>query len=89
MPKKRTSLDSVLPSPKAKADREVPSSREQSPPRVTKNQTLYLKLPVHRQLRALAFEEDAKMHELVLEGLDLLFAKRGLPAISDLLDQNK
>lgn len=94
MGKKRTSLDAVLPSPKVArpAGNQTPKApvpqleEEASPgkrPHV-KQQALYLKHPVHRQLRVLAFEEDKKMHDLCLEALDLLFADRGLPSIDEL-----
>lgn len=52
-------------------------------PRV-KQHTAYLPLAVHDQLRKLAFEENRKMHDYLLEGLDRVFAHRGLPAISDI-----
>lgn len=51
-------------------------------PRV-KQHTAYLPLAVHDQLRKLAFEENRKMHDYLLEGLDRVFADRGLPAIND------
>jgi hypothetical protein len=46
--------------------------------------TAYLPIPVHEQLRRLAFEEDRKIHDYLMEGLDRVFADRGLPAIKDL-----
>ena len=49
-----------------------------------KQHTAYLPLAVHEQLRKLAFEEDKKMHDYLVEGLDRVFADRGLPAIEDL-----
>lgn len=50
-------------------------------------QTVYLPPPVHRQLRALAFEEDEKrMHDYLMEGLDLVFRKRGLKSIAELTE---
>lgn len=94
MVKKRTSLDAILPTTKTSAgstkrvveERDAPA-HEQVPvgkrPNV-KQQALYLKHPVHRQLRVLAFEEEKKMHDLCLEALDLLFANRGLPSIAEL-----
>ena len=35
-------------------------------------------------LRALAFEERRKMHDLLMEGLDMVFKQRGLRSIEDL-----
>ena len=52
-------------------------------PRV-KQHTAYLPLVVHDQLRRLAFEENRKMHDYLLEGLDRVFADRGLPAVKDI-----
>lgn len=49
-------------------------------------QTVYLPPPVHRQLRALAFEEERKMHDYLMEGLDLVFRKRGLKSVAELSD---
>ncbi len=94
--KKRTSLDAVLP-PAAKKEEHVavepaatdsPQQKDAPSKRPhVKQQALYLKHPVHRQLRFLAFEEDTKMHDLCLEALDLLFANRGLPSIAELLQE--
>ena len=36
------------------------------------------------QLRKLAFDEEGKMHDYLLEGLDLVFRQRGLPGIAEL-----
>jgi hypothetical protein len=49
-----------------------------------RQQTLYLPHPVYKQLRHIAFDEDTRMHSLVMEGLDRVFAARGLPSIEDL-----
>jgi hypothetical protein len=48
-----------------------------------KQHTAYLPLAVHEQLRKLAFEENRKMHDYLMEGLDRVFTNRGLPAIKD------
>ena len=47
--------------------------------------TAYLPKAVHEQLRQLAFEERLKMHDYLIEGLDLVFAKRGLSSIQELM----
>ena len=49
-----------------------------------KQHTAYLPVPVHEQLRKLAFEENRKIHDYLVEGLDRVFADRGLPAVKDL-----
>jgi hypothetical protein len=48
----------------------------------TKQLTLYLPHPVYRQLREIAFNEDTKMHPLILDGLDMLFRSRNRPQIA-------
>lgn len=50
--------------------------------------TAYLPRPVYRQLKELAFTHDRKMHEFVLEGLDLVFREHGLRSIHDLTAQD-
>lgn len=50
-------------------------------------QTVYLPPLVHKQLRSLAFEEEKKMHDLLMEGLDLVFRKRGLKPFDELLEK--
>jgi hypothetical protein len=54
-----------------------------------RQQTVYLKIPVHEQLRRLAFEERRKMHDHLIEGLDLVFSKKGLPRFSELVGKDE
>lgn len=92
--KKRTSLDSILTrtveqeqpaiAPVAMA---APVSAEPQPTgnrAGVKQQTAYLSLPIYEQLRRLGFEERKKMHDYLIEGLDLVFRKRGLPGVDEL-----
>ena len=44
----------------------------------------YLEDPVFDQMRSIAFEERVKMHQLLLEAVDLLLKKRGAPSIREL-----
>lgn len=46
--------------------------------------SVYLEHPAYDQLRELAFTERKKMHQLLLEGVDLLFKKRGLKSLAQL-----
>lgn len=46
--------------------------------------SLYLPEAVHEALREAAFRERAKIHDLVLEGIELMLRKRGHPSIADL-----
>jgi hypothetical protein len=62
-----------------------PPKRAGAPKRPNvKQHTAYLSLPGHEQLRKLAFEENCKIHDYFIEGLDRVFADRGLPALKDL-----
>jgi hypothetical protein len=49
-----------------------------------RQQTAYLPEAVYQQLRRLAFEEEAKMHDYLMLGLDLVFKEKGLKSISEL-----
>ena len=51
--------------------------------------TLYLPKTVHRQLKELAFTHDRKMHDYLLEGLDMVFARHGMRSIADLTGEKK
>ena len=68
------------------AKAETPSSERGGGSRrpAVKQHTAYLPHPVHEQLRKLAFEENRKMHDYIIEGLDRVFADRGLPAVKDI-----
>jgi hypothetical protein len=89
MSRKRTSLSAVLgtaeevPSTAAAAAERPPNHGGTRRPGL-KQQTAYLPEPVYEQLRALAFEERRKMHDLLMEGLDMVFKQRGLRSIEDL-----
>jgi hypothetical protein len=48
-----------------------------------KQQTAYIPHGVYEQLRKLAFEEERKMHDYLMEGLDRVFKNRGLPSIDE------
>jgi hypothetical protein len=88
MSRKRTSLSAVLGTagdmPSTPASAERPPNRAGSRRPGLKQQTAYLPEPVYEQLRALAFEERRKMHDLLMEGLDMVFKQRGLRSIDDL-----
>jgi hypothetical protein len=46
--------------------------------------SLYLPEPVYEGLRKIAFEERVKIHDLVLEGIDLALRRRGYPSVENL-----
>jgi hypothetical protein len=88
MSRKRTSLSAVLSTVQDAPPAVTPAERPPHPgggrrPGL-KQQTAYLPESVYEQLRALAFEERRKMHDLLMEGLDLVFKQRGLRSIEDL-----
>jgi hypothetical protein len=91
MKQKRTGLDQVL-SPTVRAATAEPVERpaqarvdsgNRKRPGV-RQQTAYLPEAVYQQLRRLAFEEEAKMHDYLMLGLDLVFKEKGLKSISEL-----
>ena len=90
MPKQRKSLSSIIGAEPPKETAEVisisaPSGKEKTSWAATKKkQTLYLDPRVHEQLREIAFHENTKMHDLVMEGLDLLFKARGQKSAAEL-----
>ena len=49
-----------------------------------RRQTLYLPSAVHEQLRHLAFNRKESQQELFRQGLNLLFAREGLPSWEEL-----
>jgi hypothetical protein len=82
---RRTVLSGIVTPPSSQEP--PPLEPEPSPARRkarTIQQTVYLPLAVHDQLRELAFEERVKMHTLLMEGLDLVFKARGLKPLSEL-----
>ena len=91
---KRSSLKDSLRGAMASSEQTIKSSETtQSTPAAPttyaqaknlKQTTLYLPPSVHRQLRELAFNEDRKAHDLLLEALDLLFLQYGLKSIDEL-----
>jgi hypothetical protein len=79
-PEKQGAPESAQTGEAPRAERAGDAKRRPS----VKQHTAYLSLAVHDQLRKLAFEENRKMHDYLLEGLDRVFADRGLPALKDI-----
>jgi hypothetical protein len=46
--------------------------------------SLYLPKPVYEVLCKIAFEERLKIHDVVLEGIDLTLRRRGYPSVESL-----
>jgi hypothetical protein len=89
MPKKRTSLESLFSNQQDFVEtRIVTSTKNTTKTKATekkkKQLAVYLPVAVYEQLRRLAFEERAKMHDYLMEGLDLVFKNRGLKSLQQL-----
>jgi hypothetical protein len=51
--------------------------------------SLYLPEPVYEALRKIAFEERLKIHNVVLEGIDLALRRRGYASIESLTGKKR
>ncbi len=69
------------PSTTAKAARQPPGRRPR--PDVV-HSSLYLPEAVYEALRESAFKERCKIHDLVMQGIEMALKKRGYPSIEDL-----
>ena len=79
----RVNLTALTPPPSRQPEQEDVGQRS-SPAR--KQLSLYLPVPAWRQVRKVAYEEERSIHSCVLEGLDLLFARRGLAPLAELAE---
>src|SRR6266478_8863440 len=59
-----------------------PAGRQPRPDVV--HSSLYLREPVYEALREVAFKERCKIHDLVMQGIDLALRKRGYPSVEEL-----
>ena len=50
----------------------------------TVQSTLYLPPKAHRKLKEIAFATDCKMHDLFIQGLDMVLASKGYPPVAEL-----
>lgn len=81
-------------SPVEKPEKKASESQSETAPKAEKHDVirhmLYLPLPVYDQLQGLMFEEQRgqkkrrKMHDYLLDSLDLLFREKGLKSIAEL-----
>jgi hypothetical protein len=60
----------------------APAGRRPRPDIV--HSSLYLPESVYEALREAAFRERCKIHDLVMQGIDLALRKRGYPSINEL-----
>ena len=65
------------------------AARKQTERPSTVHSSLYLPQPVYEALRKIAFEERLKIHDVVLEGIDLALRRRGYPSIEGLKEVGK
>src|SRR2546427_129877 len=80
-----TSQNSPIRSPAWLARCRKTASRWASKPRPdVVHSSLYLPEPVYEALREAAFKERCKIHDLVMQGIDLALRKRGYPSVDDL-----
>jgi hypothetical protein len=84
MAKKRTSLDALSLSDTEISERTVEPKTDDAPGKRRKHTSLYLSEPVRKQLRAIAYHEEVKQHDLLIEAVDLLFKSRGAKSIKEL-----
>ena len=66
---------------------EVPSRPPERPAVI--HSSLYLPAPVYEALRQIAFDERAKIHDLVMQGIEAVLRKRGYPSVDDLKSSTK
>jgi hypothetical protein len=59
-----------------------PASRWSRPD--IKHTSVYLPEAAYEALRQVAFEERRKIHDLLMEGVELALKKRGYPALADM-----
>jgi hypothetical protein len=54
------------------------------PPSGIKHTSVYLPEAAYEALRQVAFDERCKIHDLLMEGVELALKKRGYPALADM-----
>jgi hypothetical protein len=65
-------------------DEQQPAIESKKRQKKTINTTVYVPPGVYEQWRQLAFEERKKMHDYLMEGLDMVFRNRGLKSVAEL-----
>lgn len=84
---KRKTLEELSLSDTEMSERTVELKTDDAPGKRRKHTSLYLSEPVRKQLRAIAYHEEVKQHDLILEAIDLLFKSRGAASISELTEK--
>lgn len=78
-PKRPSMIDAMMaPEAPAEATQATPPAPPKLKPDV-QHTSVYIPRLAHERLREIAFHERVKMHDLIMEGLDLVIEKRGHP----------
>jgi hypothetical protein len=85
---KRKTLEELSLSDTETSERAVEPKTDGAPGKRRKHTSLYLSEPVRRQLRAIAYHEEVKQHDLLIEAVDLLFKSRGAKSIRELVEND-
>jgi hypothetical protein len=85
---KRKTLEELSLSDAETSEQTVEPKTDDAPGKRNKHTSLYLSEPVRRQLRVIAFHEEVKQHDLLIEAIDLLFKSRGAPSIAELKEKD-
>ena len=76
-PKRPSMIDAMM-NPEAPAEAVPAGPAPSTKPRPDVQHTsVYIPRAAHERLREIAFHERVKMHDLIMEGLDLVMEKRG------------
>ena len=86
---KRKRLEELSLSDTETPERTVEPKTDDAPGKRKKHTSLYLSEPVRKQLRAIAYHEEVKQHDLLIEAIDLLFKSRGAASIIELTEIDK
>jgi hypothetical protein len=86
---KRKTLEELSLSDTEISDRAIKPKTDDAPGKRRKHTSLYLSEPVRKQLRAIAYHEEVKQHDLLIEAVDMLFKSRGALSVNELTEKDK
>ena len=76
---------SLAPEPPAAAELEAPTPKAGRTKREgIVHTSIYVPRPVYQKLREIAFTQERKVHDIIMEGIDAALQKYGHPAIAAL-----
>ena len=77
-PKRPSMIDAMMsPAAPLEAAPAAPAVAPAKPKPDVQHTSVYIPRAAHERLREIAFHERVKMHDLIMEGLDLVIQKRG------------